>query len=384
MSRLKTLVRNQDGIPPLRGGHSLCQGCGVPLVVRTVLSTITQPVIVVNATGCLEVATTRYPTTAWNVPWLHVAFENAAAVASGVESAQRALRRRHALPADEEVAVVVFAGDGGTYDIGLQALSGALERGHRFLFVCYDNEAYMNTGVQRSGATPFAASTTTSPAGSRELGQGAAAEGHDGHRRRPPRPVRRSGRRDPLARPERQGRARCRRAGPGLPQRAHRLPRRLGARAAALRPGDRHRRGLPLLAALRGGRRELSPDPCAREARAGRGLARAPGTLRASPPARQRAVVDEIQAQVEATGRRSSNAAVDGDTARRTAVPVGGARRTPARRHRPQGGCGRRGEGRRCRRSACSSSPSWRERSSRSARSSRRPSTAGGSDCRTA
>ena len=113
----------------------------------------------------------RYPTTAWNVPWLHVAFENAAAVASGVESAQRALRRRHALPAGEEVAVVVFAGDGGTYDIGLQALSGALERGHRFLFVCYDNEAYMNTGVQRSGATPFAASTTTSPAGAESWGK---------------------------------------------------------------------------------------------------------------------------------------------------------------------------------------------------------------------
>jgi pyruvate ferredoxin oxidoreductase beta subunit len=171
VSRLKTLVRNQNGVQPLRGGHSLCQGCGVPVVVRTVLSTIRQPTVVVNATGCLEVATTRFPTTAWNVPWLHVAFENAAAVASGVESAQRALRRRNALPGDEDVAVVVFAGDGGTYDIGLQALSGALERGHRFLFVCYDNEAYMNTGIQRSGATPFAAATTTSPAGLDSFGK---------------------------------------------------------------------------------------------------------------------------------------------------------------------------------------------------------------------
>ena len=171
MSRLKTIVRNQRGVQPLRGGHSLCQGCGIPMVVRTVLSTIRQPVVVVNATGCLEVATTRFPTTAWTVPWLHVAFENAAAVASGVESAQRALRRRHALPDGQEVAVVVFAGDGGTYDIGLQALSGALERGHRFLFVCYDNEAYMNTGVQRSGATPFGASTTTSPAGLESFGK---------------------------------------------------------------------------------------------------------------------------------------------------------------------------------------------------------------------
>ena len=143
----------------------------MPIVVRTVLNTFTSPVVVVNATGCLEVATTRFPTTAWNVPWIHVAFENAAAVASGVESAQRALRRRHALPSDEDVAVVVFAGDGGTYDIGLQALSGALERGHRFLFVCYDNEGYMNTGIQRSGATPFGASTTTSPSGLESFGK---------------------------------------------------------------------------------------------------------------------------------------------------------------------------------------------------------------------
>ena len=90
MSRLKTLVRNENGVPPLAGGHALCQGCGVPLVVRTVLNTFTKPVVVVNATGCLEVATTRFPATAWNVPWLHVAFENAAAVASGVEKAPSA------------------------------------------------------------------------------------------------------------------------------------------------------------------------------------------------------------------------------------------------------------------------------------------------------
>jgi pyruvate ferredoxin oxidoreductase beta subunit len=171
MSRLKTLVRNERGTPPLRGGHALCQGCGIPLVVRTVLDSIETPKVVVSATGCLEVATTRYPTTAWNVPWMHVAFENSAAVVSGIESAYRALRRRGALPQDGPLTFVVFAGDGGTYDIGLQALSGALERGHRFVFVCYDNEAYMNTGVQRSGATPFGASTTTSPAGSASLGK---------------------------------------------------------------------------------------------------------------------------------------------------------------------------------------------------------------------
>ena len=169
MSRLKTIIRNEAGTPPLRGGHSLCQGCGIPLVVRTVIDSIDTPVVVVNATGCLEVATTRYPGTAWNLPWLHVAFENAAAVAGGVETAYRALRKRGAI--EEDVTFVAFAGDGGTYDIGLQALSGALERGHRFVFVCYDNEAYMNTGVQRSGATPFGASTTTSPAGTVSLGK---------------------------------------------------------------------------------------------------------------------------------------------------------------------------------------------------------------------
>jgi pyruvate ferredoxin oxidoreductase beta subunit len=163
MSRLKNLVRTEAGTPPLGSGHSLCQGCGIPLVVRTVLDSIPGRKVVVNATGCLEVATTRYPTTAWNVPWLHVAFENAAAVASGVEAAAR---RR-----GETATIVCFAGDGGTYDIGLQALSGALERGHRFLFVCYDNEAYMNTGIQRSGATPRGAGTTTSPVGSVGLGK---------------------------------------------------------------------------------------------------------------------------------------------------------------------------------------------------------------------
>ena len=171
MSRLKTLVRNEAGTPPLRGGHALCQGCGIPMVVRTIVDSIETPVVVVSATGCLEVATTRFPTTAWNVPWLHVAFENAAAVASGVETAYRALAKRGGLPQDGPLTFVVFAGDGGTYDIGLQALSGALERGHRFIFVCYDNEGYMNTGVQRSGATPFGANTTTSPAGVASLGK---------------------------------------------------------------------------------------------------------------------------------------------------------------------------------------------------------------------
>ncbi|MGC9974711.1 MAG: thiamine pyrophosphate-dependent enzyme, partial [Gaiellaceae bacterium] len=172
MSRLKRIARNQNGVQPLGGGHALCQGCGAPAIVRTILSSIDTPVIVLNATGCLEVATSRYPITAWNVPWMHTAFENTAAVASGVEAAYKVLKRRGTLPGgDKEDTIVAFGGDGGTYDIGLQALSGALERGHRFLYVCYDNGAYMNTGIQRSGATPYGADTTTSPVGSVSLGK---------------------------------------------------------------------------------------------------------------------------------------------------------------------------------------------------------------------
>ncbi len=159
----------RSGRPPARCGHSLCQGCGIPLVVRVVLDSIKTPKVVINATGCLEVADHALPDDAWNVPGSTSAFENAAAAASGVESAYRALRKRHRL--DEELTFVVFAGDGGTYDIGLQALSGAFRTRHRFVFVCYDNEAYMNNGIQRSSATPFAASTTTSPAGRESFGK---------------------------------------------------------------------------------------------------------------------------------------------------------------------------------------------------------------------
>jgi pyruvate ferredoxin oxidoreductase beta subunit len=113
----------------------------------------------------LEVASTIYPFTSWKVPFIHSAFENAAATISGVEAAYKALKRKGKIPESKEIKFVAFGGDGGTYDIGLQALSGALERRHNFVYVCYDNEAYMNTSVQRSSATPFGASTTTAPAG---------------------------------------------------------------------------------------------------------------------------------------------------------------------------------------------------------------------------
>ncbi|MAF10336.1 pyruvate ferredoxin oxidoreductase [Candidatus Poribacteria bacterium] len=153
----------------IAGGHRACAGCLGVNAVRQVLHAVDRPVVTTSATGCLEVTTTIYPYTAWQTPFIHSAFENVAATASGIERALKVLGDEGAIP--RKVKTIAFAGDGGTYDIGLQALSGALERGHDFLYVCYNNEAYMNTGIQRSGATPYGASTTTSPAGRRSLGK---------------------------------------------------------------------------------------------------------------------------------------------------------------------------------------------------------------------
>jgi len=151
-------------------GHRACQGCGEVLALRLLLKGLGEDAIIANATGCMEIISSAYPFTAWMHPYIHVAFENAAAVASGVEAAVKALRRKGKI-ADREVVVAATAGDGGTADIGLQALSGAVERGHKFIFFCLDNEAYMNTGIQRSSQTPFMAATTTSPAGKAIKGQ---------------------------------------------------------------------------------------------------------------------------------------------------------------------------------------------------------------------
>jgi pyruvate ferredoxin oxidoreductase beta subunit len=145
-------------------GHRACQGCGEALAIRLMCKALGKDTVIVNATGCMEVISTMYPTTAWKLPWMHVAFPNAAAVASGVEAGLSILRRKGKI-ADRYVKTVAIGGDGGTVDIGLQALSGAMERGHDMLYVCFDNEAYMNTGIQRSGSTPFGASTTTAPPG---------------------------------------------------------------------------------------------------------------------------------------------------------------------------------------------------------------------------
>lgn len=146
-----------------------CAGCPIGVVARTVLNATDDPIVVTNATGCMEVTSTIYPNTSWKVPYIHSVFGNAGATASGIEAAVKSLSKQKKV--SDKVKVVAFAGDGGTYDIGLQALSGALERGHDFLYVCYDNGAYMNTGNQRSGATPVGAGTQTTPFGKEAFGK---------------------------------------------------------------------------------------------------------------------------------------------------------------------------------------------------------------------
>lgn len=154
-------------------GHRMCAGCGAPPVARHVLRALKEEdhAVICAATGCMEVSTFIYPYTAWSDSFIHTAFECAGATLSGVEAAYKSLKAQGKLPEDEHTKFIAFGGDGGTYDIGLQSLSGAMERGHDMVYVCYDNGAYMNTGIQRSSATPHFADTTTSPAGTKIPGK---------------------------------------------------------------------------------------------------------------------------------------------------------------------------------------------------------------------
>jgi len=159
----RTVQSSPERASSITSGHRACRGCGEALAARVVMDAAMRAtggrLVTVNATGCLEVFSTPFPESAWQVPWLHSLFGNAAAVASGVAAAMRATGR-------DDVRVLAQAGDGGTVDIGLGCLSGMFERNDDVLFVCYDNQGYMNTGVQRSGATPPAASTAnTRPVG---------------------------------------------------------------------------------------------------------------------------------------------------------------------------------------------------------------------------
>lgn len=149
----------------LSGGHRMCAGCGAPIAVRSVLRALNpeDKAVICSATGCLEVSTFLYPYVAWKDSFIHNAFENAAATTSGIETAYKVLKKKGKV--GETYKFIAFGGDGGSYDIGFQSLSGAMERGHDMVYVCYDNEAYMNTGIQRSSSTPHFSDTTTSPAG---------------------------------------------------------------------------------------------------------------------------------------------------------------------------------------------------------------------------
>ena len=161
------LVTQQNNFAP---GHRACIGCGEALALRMIAKAVGNNVIVANATGCMEIVASQLPFNSWHLPWIHTLFENTAAVASGVEAGLKAMRRKgYDVPSNTKIVAV--GGDGATSDIGLQALSGALERGHDFTYICLDNEAYMNTGIQRSSATPYGAVTTTSPAGKQSIGQ---------------------------------------------------------------------------------------------------------------------------------------------------------------------------------------------------------------------
>ncbi len=163
---LKELSKQEELFAP---GHRMCAGCGAPIVVKMVMMAAQHPVVVANATGCLEVSTCIAENTSWKAPWIHTAFENAAATLAGAETMYRSLRKQGKLEGD--IKFIAFGGDGGTADIGLQSLSGAMERGHDMTYICYDNGAYMNTGIQRSSATPFGADTTTCPVGSQNPGK---------------------------------------------------------------------------------------------------------------------------------------------------------------------------------------------------------------------
>jgi len=157
------LRRKDHRFQGLASGHRACLGCGEALAARLVMEAAGPDVMIANATGCLEIFTTPWPESSWRVPWMHSLFENTGAIAAGMEAALKAQGKT--------TKVLAFGGDGGTFDIGFQALSGMLERGHNVLYVCYDNEAYMNTGIQRSSSTPHAAMTTTSPPGKARMGK---------------------------------------------------------------------------------------------------------------------------------------------------------------------------------------------------------------------
>jgi len=171
IKKIKNLKNFSTTVERFEGGHRLCPGCSHSVIVREMLNATDDNIVVSTATGCLEVCTSIYPYTSWDVSWMHIGFENAAAGISGVEAMYKARKRKGHFKDEKPTKFIAFGGDGGTYDIGFQSLSGATERGHDFIYVCLDNEAYANTGGQRSSSTPIGSSTTTSPAGKVSYGE---------------------------------------------------------------------------------------------------------------------------------------------------------------------------------------------------------------------
>ena len=173
MKEIKNLKEFSTSVEKFEGGHRLCPGCSHSIIIRQMMNASDYNLVVAYGTGCVEVCTSIYPFTSWNVSTVHIGFENAATAASGAETMYKVLQRKGKLPCNngKETKFIAFGGDGATYDIGLQWISGAMERGHEMLYVCLDNEGYMNTGGQRSSSTPIGGATTTSPAGRASYGE---------------------------------------------------------------------------------------------------------------------------------------------------------------------------------------------------------------------
>ncbi len=161
---IKNLKQFSKSAEKFEGANLLCPGCAHGMIIREVLNAVDGPILIGNSTGCLEVSTAVYPYTSWDVPWIHIGFENGSTAAAGAESMYRALARKGRYKG-EKPKFVAFGGDGSTYDIGFQWISGCFERGHDITYICLDNEVYANTGGQRSGSTPVGSSTSTTPAG---------------------------------------------------------------------------------------------------------------------------------------------------------------------------------------------------------------------------
>lgn len=162
MITLKELTNKEDLFV---SGHGLCPGCGIPIILKLVLRATKHPIVISNATGCLQIASTEFPTTSWKLNWIHSSLGNAASTISGIETMYRVLKKQGKLQTDTEIKFLAIVGDGGTNDIGLSSLSGAIERGHDFVYLCYDNQSYASSGGQRSSASPIGASTSTTPTG---------------------------------------------------------------------------------------------------------------------------------------------------------------------------------------------------------------------------